>query len=99
VVTETAGDKGDRLPAAAARRGQPSRAARRALAGGWVIRRSVHKALTQRIRAAIVVPGLLAAILALSATPAEAATLPRGCEAAVDYDWGLGGPAKASIAP
>jgi hypothetical protein len=45
------------------------------------------------------VPGLLAAILALSATPAEAATLPRGCEAAVDYDWGLGGPAKASIAP
>jgi glucose/arabinose dehydrogenase len=42
------------------------------------MRRSAHSALRQRIRAAIALPGLLAAIPALPTTPAEAATLPQG---------------------
>ena len=42
------------------------------------MRRSAHSALRQRIRAALAVAGLLGAILGLSATSAEAATLPPG---------------------
>jgi PKD repeat protein len=42
------------------------------------MRRSAHSALRQRIRAAIALTGLLGAILGLSATSAEAATLPPG---------------------
>ena len=42
------------------------------------MRRSAHSTLRQRIRAAIAALGVLAAMVALSATPVEAATLPQG---------------------
>ena len=62
------------------------------------MRRSVHKALAQRIRAAIVLPGLLAAILALSATPAEAAALPQGFTDETVWS-GLTNPVNMEFAP
>jgi glucose/arabinose dehydrogenase/PKD repeat protein len=62
------------------------------------MRRSAHSTLRQRIRAAIALPGLLAAILALSATPVEAATLPQGFTDETIWS-GLTNPVNIEFAP
>jgi hypothetical protein len=62
------------------------------------MRRSAHSALRQRIRAAIALTGLLGAILGLSATLAEAATLPQGFTDETIWS-GLANPVNIEFAP
>jgi glucose/arabinose dehydrogenase len=62
------------------------------------MRRSAHSALRQRIRAAIALTGLLAAILALPTTSAEAATLPQGFTDETVWS-GLTNPVNIEFAP
>ena len=62
------------------------------------MRRSAHSALRQRIRAAIILIGLLGAILGLCATSAEAATLPQGFTDETIWS-GLTNPVNIEFAP
>ena len=62
------------------------------------MRRSVHRARTHRVRAAIAVAGLLAAIVALSTPSTEAATLPQGFTDETVWS-GLTNPVNLEFAP